>query len=179
MRAGMSSPGASRWHHPRRLGSFPSLVSTGAGELRAWVEHSPASDRHGVLRTATAQASGTGGEGEEDGSSPHCRARHSGCEGEYYLVSMLGECEWVKNGRSPFCAPNFSLPTRRHLDRPLVFGAVLFGIGWGLVGHCPGPALAGVGLGNPATDLFVLAMVVGMGGSPALPSLLSRSAKHA
>ena len=74
---------------------------------------------------------------------------------------------------SPICAPGFSLPTRREIDRPLVLGAVLFGIGWGLVGYCPGPALASLGLGNPATVLFVFAMLVGMGGHTALPSLLS------
>jgi uncharacterized membrane protein YedE/YeeE len=44
---------------------------------------------------------------------------------------------------SPICAPGFSLPTRREIDRPLVLGAVLFGIGWGPVGYRPGPALAG------------------------------------
>src|SRR5438477_6945388 len=48
---------------------------------------------------------------------------------------------------SPICAPGFSLTTRREIDRPLVLGAVLFGMGWGLVGYCPGPALAGIGLG--------------------------------
>jgi uncharacterized membrane protein YedE/YeeE len=80
---------------------------------------------------------------------------------------------------SPICAAEFSLPTRTQIDRPLVLGAVLFGIGWGLVGYCPGPALAGLGLGNPATVLFVFAMLIGMGGQTALPSLLSRRAKHA
>jgi uncharacterized protein len=80
---------------------------------------------------------------------------------------------------SPICAPGFSLPARRQVDRPLVLGAVLFGVGWGLVGYCPGPALASLGLGNSATVLFVFAMLVGMGGHTALPSLLSRRAKHA
>jgi uncharacterized protein len=80
---------------------------------------------------------------------------------------------------SPICAAGFSLPTRTQIDRPLVLGTVLFGIGWGLVGYCPGPALAGLGLGNPATVLFVFAMLTGMGGQTALPSLLSRRAKHA
>jgi hypothetical protein len=49
----------------------------------------------------------------------------------------------------------------------------------GLVGYCPGPALAGLGLGNPATGLFAFAMLIGMGGHTALPSLLSRREKHA
>jgi uncharacterized protein len=80
---------------------------------------------------------------------------------------------------APICAPGFSLPTRREIDRPLVLGAVLFGIGWGLVGYCPGPALAGLGLGNRATGLLVFAMLIGMGGHTTLPSLLSRREKHA
>jgi len=58
-------------------------------------------------------------------------------------------------------------------------GAVLFGVGWGLVGYCPGPALAALGLGNPATVLFVFAMLVGMGTYSSLNSLFSRAAKHA
>jgi uncharacterized membrane protein YedE/YeeE len=81
--------------------------------------------------------------------------------------------------RSPVCAPGFNLPTNKQIDRPLVLGAVLFGVGWGLVGYCPGPALAGLGLGNPATVLFLFAMLVGVAGHAALPSLLSGRAKHA
>jgi uncharacterized protein len=78
---------------------------------------------------------------------------------------------------SPVCTPGFVPPTRTQIDRPLILGAVLFGVGWGLVGYCPGPALAGLGLGSPATVLFVFAMLIGMGGHTVLPSLLS--AKHA
>ena len=54
----------------------------------------------GVLRAATAQAGGTGGEREEDGSSPTVALVIAGYEGQQYLVSMLGECEWVKNVRA-------------------------------------------------------------------------------
>src|SRR5260370_38725651 len=39
--------------------------------------------------------------------------------------------------RSPVCAPGFVSPTRTQIDRPLILGAVLFAIGWGLVGYCP------------------------------------------
>ncbi len=51
---------------------------------------------------------------------------------------------------------------RSGIDRRLVGGAVLFGIGWGLVGFCPGPALAALLLGPIAPLVFVLAMVAGM-----------------
>ncbi len=53
-------------------------------------------------------------------------------------------------------------PIRTGIDRPLLLGAALFGIGWGLVGYCPGPALASLTFGNPKTLLFVAAMVLGM-----------------
>nr|WP_315393381.1 YeeE/YedE family protein [uncultured Duganella sp.] len=58
---------------------------------------------------------------------------------------------------------SISLPTSRQIDRPLVIGALLFGIGWGIAGFCPGPALVGVGLLQPKALLFVLAMLAGMG----------------
>jgi hypothetical protein len=61
----------------------------------------------------------------------------------------------------PFLESTFRLPTRTRIDRPLLAGAVIFGIGWGLAGLCPGPAIAGLVTGSPAVVLFVLAMVVG------------------
>ena len=81
--------------------------------------------------------------------------------------------------RSPLCAPDFSDPAQAHVDQRLVLGAVLFGIGWGMVGYCPGPAIAGLGLGNPATVLFVGSMLVGMGIYRTSQFLLSHRTKHA
>ena len=62
---------------------------------------------------------------------------------------------------SPLFAERFVLPTARDLDVPLLAGAVLFGVGWGLVGYCPGPALAALSSGSPKVLVFVLAMVGG------------------
>ena len=62
----------------------------------------------------------------------------------------------------PVFADVFSLPTRRDLDSKLIFGAMLFGIGWGLAGLCPGPAIAGLVLLKTETILFVLSMIAGM-----------------
>lgn len=81
--------------------------------------------------------------------------------------------------RSPLAAPAFNLPTRRDIDWPLVLGAILFGIGWGLVGYCPGPALASILLGNPISDLFVVSMLTGMAAYSTAQFLLTRRAKHA
>jgi uncharacterized protein len=55
------------------------------------------------------------------------------------------------------------LPVARQIDRRLIVGSALFGMGWGLAGFCPGPALTAVGMGQPKALLFVLAMLAGMG----------------
>jgi len=62
----------------------------------------------------------------------------------------------------PVCAPKFSLPTKQDLDAPLLIGAALFGIGWGLSGLCPGPALARLATLGPDAIGFVIAMLIGM-----------------
>ncbi len=80
--------------------------------------------------------------------------------------------------RSPLVAPDFNLPTQRQIDWHLVLGAVLFGIGWGLVGYCPGPALASLLLGNPATVLFVASMLAGMAAYRFAPLLRARPIRH-
>lgn len=54
------------------------------------------------------------------------------------------------------------LPTAKHLDKRLMLGSTAFGVGWGLAGICPGPALVLVGAGNTKGMLFALAMIVGM-----------------
>jgi uncharacterized membrane protein YedE/YeeE len=57
------------------------------------------------------------------------------------------------------------IPTRRDLDPALLGGAALFGVGWGLVGLCPGPALANLSRGSLEIGIFVGAMLVGIVGS--------------
>ena len=70
----------------------------------------------------------------------------------------------------PLLAPAFALPATAPLDTPLVAGAALFGLGWGLAGYCPGPALASLISGNADVLLFVVAMVLGMLLAPFLRS---------
>jgi len=55
------------------------------------------------------------------------------------------------------------LPTRRDIDRRLVLGSLGFGVGWGLAGFCPGPAVMAIGAGEAKAVVFVLAMLAGMG----------------
>jgi uncharacterized membrane protein YedE/YeeE len=75
--------------------------------------------------------------------------------------------------RASFSGEPFHLPTLRAIDLRLVGGSLMFGVGWGLVGLCPGPAIADIGFLDRRAALFVLAMAVGMAlyaGLAALPS---------
>lgn len=57
---------------------------------------------------------------------------------------------------------DMKLPTGRTIDRRLVIGSTLFGIGWGVAGFCPGPGLVALGMGEVKAMIFVAAMLVGM-----------------
>ena len=61
----------------------------------------------------------------------------------------------------PLCEEGFKLPTLQHIDMRLIIGAVLFGIGWGISGLCPGPALASLVAGSIGIYVFVIAMFLG------------------
>ena len=63
---------------------------------------------------------------------------------------------------APILADRFEVPTAREIDRRLLAGAVLFGIGWGLVGFCPGPAIASLAFGVKESLIFAAAMLAGM-----------------
>lgn len=62
----------------------------------------------------------------------------------------------------PLLCECFDLPKKNRIDATLIMGSVLFGMGWGLAGFCPGPAIVGVGLGLFKAIIFVAAMLVGM-----------------
>ena len=68
----------------------------------------------------------------------------------------------VLRRRAPIFDSHFHVPTRRDIDLRLVGGAALFGIGWGLAGQCPGPALTNLATGAPSAFLFVATMAAGM-----------------
>jgi hypothetical protein len=76
-------------------------------------------------------------------------------------VSALGYRIARRRG-SPLLATRFSIPTRRELDPELLSGAALFGVGWGIGGFCPGPALAGLLQGAAGVYVFVAAMLGGI-----------------
>jgi len=76
-------------------------------------------------------------------------------------VAAAGYALARRQGQPLFAAQSL-WPTARQVDGPLVTGAVLFGIGWGLVGLCPGPAIENLATGSVRVLVFVVAMVAGM-----------------
>ena len=85
----------------------------------------------------------------------------------------------AKRLRAPLCADAFPAPSTATIDRRLMIGALLFGAGWGLVGYCPGPALASLGFAGHKTLLFIIAMLIGMAVFTAFDRLPRRSATRA
>jgi len=75
----------------------------------------------------------------------------SGCG---YLVS--------RSMRGPVLTKQFDLPAEDTIDTQIIVGSALFGVGWGMVGLCPGPAVSALSMGVPAVFVFVAAMVTGM-----------------
>ncbi len=69
----------------------------------------------------------------------------------------------VKRRQTTYLGLPMSLPLATHIDRRLVIGSVMFGVGWGLAGICPGPALVLLGAGAAKGLIFVAAMLAGMG----------------
>ncbi|WP_339782067.1 DUF6691 family protein [uncultured Thalassospira sp.] len=69
---------------------------------------------------------------------------------------------WAKTHSNALLGGTVSLPTKRTLDRPLIMGSLLFGVGWGLVGLCPGPAISALSQLQIKSLVFVLAMLSGM-----------------
>lgn len=77
------------------------------------------------------------------------------------MVTTIGY-RLVLRQPAPRFAVKFSLPTKTAIDKPLILGAAIFGVGWGLVGYCPGPALAGLSYGYAPTLTFIPAMIAGL-----------------
>jgi hypothetical protein len=69
---------------------------------------------------------------------------------------------FARRRTAAFLGGAMHLPTARQIDRRLVAGSLVFGIGWGLAGYCPGPAVVSVGMGQDKAIVFVVAMLAGM-----------------
>ncbi|TNE40664.1 MAG: YeeE/YedE family protein [Alphaproteobacteria bacterium] len=78
------------------------------------------------------------------------------------LIVTLVSFRLILKRSQPLFGGSFSLPNRKDIDTRLVAGAALFGLGWGLGGLCPGPALSSLAYGNIKIFVFVIAMAVGI-----------------
>ncbi len=77
------------------------------------------------------------------------------------VVATLAGFRIVKQRAKPLFDERFHLPTRKDIDLPLVAGAAVFGMGWGIAGYCPGPALTALATLSAEALVFVAAMVAG------------------
>ena len=66
-----------------------------------------------------------------------------------------------KNKEKPIFSSSFSISNKNEIDKELIFGSILFGAGWGLVGLCPGPAITSIALLNVSSAIFVVSMFIG------------------
>jgi len=66
-----------------------------------------------------------------------------------------------KNREKPIFSSSFSISNKKEIDQKLIFGSILFGAGWGLVGLCPGPAITSIALLNASSAIFVVSMFSG------------------
>lgn len=82
----------------------------------------------------------------------------------------------LTQSRKPLSGGNFPVPPKPELDRRLIFGSVLFGMGWGLAGLCPGPAMASLSYGGFGGLVFLIAMMAGMFAAPKVGAQLDRIA---
>jgi uncharacterized membrane protein YedE/YeeE len=76
-------------------------------------------------------------------------------------VTFVGYNRIQKQPR-PVFGEKFHLPTKQELDLRIISGPAIFGVGWGLAGFCPGPAVTALGFGSSAAVIFVAAMAAGM-----------------
>ncbi len=76
-------------------------------------------------------------------------------------VNAAGYFLFLRSGK-PLFASSFSLPEARQIDKKLIIGSVLFGVGWGLAGLCPGPVVASIGLDPLSILPFLAVMLAGL-----------------
>lgn len=77
------------------------------------------------------------------------------------LMVTLPGFAWIRHRGAPLLTGKFTDPAKTSIDRRLLAGAALFGLGWGLAGYCPGPGLVAAALGHWTALLFVPAMLAG------------------
>ena len=78
------------------------------------------------------------------------------------IAVAVGAFAVAKRRTQAFLGGAMQLPKREHIDRRLVLGSLVFGVGWGLGGFCPGPGIVSAGAGHDEGLVFLLAMLAGM-----------------
>lgn len=69
---------------------------------------------------------------------------------------------YIAQRPSPMLDVKWHYPTKREITKPLIWGSILFGVGWGLGGFCPGPAIVAMGSGSLSIFVFIISMLAGM-----------------
>lgn len=93
--------------------------------------------------------------------------------GEHWNWSLMGVMigaigvhaityQLIRKRSSPLLVPDFQVPTKKEIDMRLIIGAMLFGVGWGWAGICPGPGIVALASGETSIIIFILSMLVGM-----------------
>ena len=94
----------------------------------------------------------------------------AGAVGVHFLALRL-----IRRRTAPLFAPAFAPPARRDVEPRLLVGSALFGVGWGLAGYCPGPAIASLGSLAPAAFVFVAAASLGILAGKQIEACLGRA----
>lgn len=78
------------------------------------------------------------------------------------IIPMFFAWRLVKNQNKTFLGNNINLQSRKNIGTPLIVGSIFFGIGWGLAGLCPGPAIASLSFNGVNGFIFLISMLVGI-----------------
>jgi uncharacterized protein len=95
------------------------------------------------------------------------------------LVAAIGYRLVFRAAKRPLLDADFHLPVSHVIDRQLIGGAAVFGIGWGIAGFCPGGAIPALGLGHSETLVFLAAMIAGIVAARLLRTRLFSEARAA
>jgi len=67
----------------------------------------------------------------------------------------------LRNKEKPFFASSYQIPKSKNINQKLILGSSMFGIGWGMIGLCPGPAISSIAFFQPLSILFIISMMSG------------------